>query len=78
MPDTMSRERRLLLKAYGADLILTPGPEGMAGCIKKVQERPRDGLQKSDHLSSLGNMCRPSAARGSGFDHKTALMGSGP
>jgi cysteine synthase A len=38
MPDTMSRERRLLLKAYGADLILTPGPEGMAGCIKKVQE----------------------------------------
>jgi cysteine synthase A len=38
MPDTMSRERRLLLRAYGADLILTPGPEGMAGCIKKVQE----------------------------------------
>jgi cysteine synthase A len=38
MPETMSRERRLLLKAYGADLILTPGPEGMAGCIKKVQE----------------------------------------
>jgi len=38
MPDTMSRERRLLLKAYGADLVLTPGPEGMAGCIKKVQE----------------------------------------
>jgi cysteine synthase A len=38
MPETMSRERRLLLKAYGAELILTPGPEGMAGCIKKAQE----------------------------------------
>ena len=31
MPETMSRERKLLLKAYGADLILTPGPEGMPG-----------------------------------------------
>jgi len=38
MPETMSRERRLLLKAYGADLILTPGPEGMPGAIKKMQE----------------------------------------
>ena len=38
MPETMSRERRLLLKAYGAELFLTPGPDGMAGCIRKVQE----------------------------------------
>jgi cysteine synthase len=38
MPETMSRERRLLLKAYGADLILTPGPEGMPGAIKKTEE----------------------------------------
>src|SRR5512137_165105 len=36
MPETMSRERRMLLKAYGADLILTPGPDGMAGAIKKA------------------------------------------
>ena len=37
MPETMSRERRLLLKAYGAELVLTPGPEGMGGAIAKAK-----------------------------------------
>lgn len=37
MPETMSRERRLLLKAYGAELFLTPGPEGMGGALAKME-----------------------------------------
>jgi cysteine synthase A len=38
MPDTMSMERRILLRAYGAELVLTPGAEGMTGCIAKSLE----------------------------------------
>ncbi len=38
MPETMSVERRNLLKAYGSQLVLTPGPDGMGGAIKKAEE----------------------------------------
>ena len=42
MPDTMTAERRALLKAYGAELVLTPGDEGMKGAIARAQEMVRE------------------------------------
>ena len=38
MPETMSKERRMLLRAYGAEIVLTPGPEGMTGAIKRAEQ----------------------------------------
>mgnify|MGYP000858287274 FL=1 len=42
MPETMSKERRSLIKAYGAELVLTPGSEGMKGAIKKAEELAKE------------------------------------
>ncbi|WP_227939097.1 cysteine synthase A [Alkalihalobacillus deserti] len=42
MPETMSMERRNLLRAYGAELVLTPGPEGMGGAIRKATELSKE------------------------------------
>jgi cysteine synthase A len=38
MPETVSKERQVLVRAYGAELILTPGPDGMGGAIRKAEE----------------------------------------
>mgnify|MGYP002238962598 FL=1 len=42
MPETMSIERRKLMKAYGAELVLTEGSKGMTGAIKKAEELAKD------------------------------------
>ena len=42
MPDTMSKERQLLIKAYGAELVLTDGTKGMKGCIEKAESLAKE------------------------------------
>ena len=58
MPDTMSVERRNLVKAYGADVRLTPGSEGMAGAIRKAEEL-RDSISGSIILQQFENASNP-------------------
>ena len=50
MPETMSSERRNLLKAYGAELVLTPGSEAMKGAIKK--QKIKESMVTSNHNNS--------------------------
>jgi cysteine synthase len=55
MPETMSMERRAMLKAYGAELELTPGSEGMTGCIRRAQEI----VDKTPHAYMLQQFRNP-------------------
>ena len=60
MPDSMSQERRSLLKAYGATLVLTPGKEGMKGAIRKADELHQE-IQGSVILGQFVNPANPAA-----------------
>ena len=60
MPDTMSAERRAMLAAYGAELVLTPGAQGMQGAVDKAQELARE-LPGSFIPDQFGNPVNPEA-----------------
>ncbi|MCL5781312.1 MAG: cysteine synthase A [Firmicutes bacterium] len=60
MPETMSQERRSLLKAYGAELVLTPGGLGMAGAIAKAEELAAS-LENAMMLQQFANPANPRA-----------------
>lgn len=56
MPDTMSQERRTLLRAYGAELVLTPGVEGMKGAIAKANElKETEGYFMPQQFENMAN-----------------------
>jgi cysteine synthase A len=63
MPETMSRERRMLLRAYGADLILTPGPDGMNGAIRKAEEMVASDPEKYFLPQQFKNPANPEIHR---------------
>lgn len=60
IPDSMSVERRLLLKAYGAEIVLTPGAEGMAGSIRKAEEIREEFLKEGKPAWIAGQFENPS------------------
>lgn len=59
MPETMSVERRLLLKRFGAELVLTPGSEGMPGAIRKAQELVKKKKKKAFMPQQFENPSNP-------------------
>ncbi len=63
MPETMSKERRLLLRAYGAELVLTPGPDGMGGAIRKAEEIVASDPQKYFLPQQFKNPANPEIHR---------------
>lgn len=62
MPETMSEERRRLIRAYGAEIVLTPGAEGMSGAIKKAEEL-KNSVEGSILAGQFENPANPEAHR---------------
>lgn len=62
MPETMSEERRRLIRAYGAEIVLTPGAEGMSGAIKKAEEL-KNSIEGSILAGQFENPANPEAHR---------------
>lgn len=63
MPETMSKERRMLLRAYGAELVLTPGPDGMGGAIRKAEEIAASDPQRHFIPQQFQNPANPEVHR---------------
>jgi len=63
MPETFSKERRILLRAYGAELVLTPGPEGMGGAIKRAEELAASDPEKYFIPQQFKNPANPEIHR---------------
>ncbi len=63
MPETMSKERRMLLRAYGAELVLTPGPDGMGGAIRKAEEIAASDPKKYFLPQQFKNLANPEIHR---------------
>ena len=62
MPETMSEERRRLIKAYGAEIVLTPGAKGMSGAIKRAEEL-KNSIEGSIIAGQFENPANPEAHR---------------
>ena len=87
MPETMSRERIYILKSYGAEVVLTPGADGMAGAIRKAEELLKD-IPNSFMPQQFKNKANPEihrrttakeilSATGGGLDAFVAGVGTG-
>jgi cysteine synthase A len=63
MPDSVSKERRAVIRAFGAELVLTPGPEGALGAVNRAKEKVASDPQKYFLPDQFGNAANPEVHR---------------